>query len=646
MKNVHHPHARACLAAAAAVLAAPALQAQPTQATLPETRVTATRFAEPLRTLPLGVSVITAEDIRESGASTVNEAIVRLLGVPGRQDFYGGGEYNLDLRGFGTTADSNQVVVVDGVRISEADLGGTRLAGIPIDSVERIEVLRGSGAVLYGEGATGGVIVVTTRAGAGLRRPTGASLYGAIGSYDLRDARAAATVNAGRFTLDADAQARRTDNYRDNAATEFDAASATGQWANDWLRVGARVARDDLDARLPGALTTAQYAANPRQSATPNDRASLHNERAAAFARAALGDWELNLDAGTRRKELRSLSGGFAYDYDIEADFLGLRARHDGRLGGLRNVLVAGFDRHDWERQVLGAFGATATQSTRAFYLKDDLFLRGGTRLTAGARTEDIRKVAGGTVLDDRQNAWELGASHAFTPAWTAWARIGRSFRLANVDEFSFTTPGVPLEPQTSRDLELGARYAVPFTALELRAFHSRLDNEIGFDPAAVGPFGPFGANINFDPTRRQGIEFDAAHDLTRVLGLRLHLAWREATFRAGPYAGNDVPLVPGRLATVRVQYKPAPGHLVTGGVNWVSSQHPDFRNACTMPSYTTADLRYALRWRRAEFAVGVTNLFDRKYYTQAFGCAGGQVTSIYPEAGRAFTASVRVDFR
>ena len=52
---------------------------------------------------------------------------MRMLGIVGRQDFFGGGEYNLDLRGFGATADNNQVVVVDGLRVNEADLGGTRV---------------------------------------------------------------------------------------------------------------------------------------------------------------------------------------------------------------------------------------------------------------------------------------------------------------------------------------------------------------------------------------------------------------------------------------------------------------------------------------------------------------------------------------
>ena len=76
------------------------------QSMLPPVTVTATRFSDAAADLPFGVSVLTANDIQASGATTVNDAIMRLLGVPGRIDFYGGGDYALDLRGFGTTSDS------------------------------------------------------------------------------------------------------------------------------------------------------------------------------------------------------------------------------------------------------------------------------------------------------------------------------------------------------------------------------------------------------------------------------------------------------------------------------------------------------------------------------------------------------------
>ena len=440
-------------------------------------------------------------------------------------------------------------------------------------------------------------------------------------------------------------QKRREGGWRANSAYDLEAGGVTGQWANEWLRLGARVSADDLDARLPGALSAAQYAADPRQSVRPDDWARIRNDRAALFGRADVRGWELAFDAGTRTKELRSSNGGIQYDYDIEAGFQGVRARKEARFGGVTNIFVAGADFHQWRRDVLGAFAATATQRTRGFYVKDDVLLAGGTRLSAGVRTEAVRKASGGFDTDDTQHAWELGASQRLGTAWTAYARAGRSFRLANVDEFSFTTPGVSLAPQVSRDLEVGARYEAGATRAELRVFHSKLHDEIGFDPAGVGPFGPFGANVNFDPTRRRGVELDARQALSTTLGVRLNLAWREATFRSGPYAGKDVPLAPRGTVALRADWTPAPGHRLSGGVNWVSSQHPDYQNACSMPSYTTADARYAYRWRTAELALGVSNLFDRGYYTQAFACSAGQTTSIYPETGRAFTASVRVEF-
>ena len=72
-------------------------QTQIAETTIPEITVTATRFADSASSLPFGVSVITAQDIQRSGISTVNEAIIKLLGVPGHVDFYGGGDYGLCL---------------------------------------------------------------------------------------------------------------------------------------------------------------------------------------------------------------------------------------------------------------------------------------------------------------------------------------------------------------------------------------------------------------------------------------------------------------------------------------------------------------------------------------------------------------------
>lgn len=641
----------------AAALACACLPSVHAQSALPETVVSATRFADDASTLPAGVSVITAEEIRRAGASTVNDAIRRVLGVPGRMDFYGGGEYGLDLRGFGSTADTNQVVILDGVRLSENDLGGTRLAGIPIDAVERIEVLRGSGAVLYGEGATAGVIVITTKAAAGRQRATGGSLTTTVGSDGLRQARVEGTVQAGGLSVDVAGQRRDDDNrWRENFASRLDAASVGVQWAGDRLRLGVRHAQDDLTTGLPGSLSAAQYAADRRQAATPQDNGSVDNALTTAFVRYDAGPWELGWDVSRRSKELRSTAffGGTpsVYAYDIDASTSALRARHRLQSGGWGNDLRLGVDLGHWRRNVLGAFGTVADQSTRGIYLRDELKLPSGTRLSAGVRQERLRKGYDDGFAPLRADAdlraWELGAVQPLGAGWSAYARTGRSFRVANVDEYTFAVPATGLQPQTSRDHELGARWADAASRAELRYYRSELRNEIGFDPGIANPFAfsGFGANVNFDPTRRQGLEFEGSHRYSATLAVRAVAALRSATFEQGVYAGRDVPLAARRTLALRADWTVAPQHRLSGGVQYVDEQSVTFANSCKVPAHTTADLRYAYDWQKAEFSIGVSNLFDRRYYTAAFRCAAdGRTTAIYPEAGRIVTAALRLRF-
>jgi len=640
---------RLCASVLAIFATFPALAQHKAETVLSEVVVTAARFDTPAATLPFGVSVITKDDMARAGVATVNEALSKLLGVPGRVDLYGGGDYSLDLRGFGGTASSNQVVIVDGIRVNEADLGGTRLAGIAVNTVERIEVLRGSGSVLYGAGATGGVIVITTKAGRGVARKNAGEVYGAVGSFGLREARASATLAVGRFSLDAAGSQRQTNNHRDNFKSDAQGQTLKAQWATEGFRVGASHAYDSLDTRLPGSLTVAQYEANPRQTSSPDKSASIKNTRQTAFAKAEWGDWQLALDLGHRTKNLDSLTKDVVtYGYEIEADTLAARAKNEMQWGTLRNALTVGFDKSAWKRTVPGLFGSVSEQKGEALYAQDVVTLGAGTRLTVGYRSETIKQTD--TYLAERQrdqSASELGLYQPVSDTFGVYGRLGNSFRLANIDELGFVLPGVTLQPQTSRDVELGGRWKYTNGRVELRYFRNTLTNELGYDPTVVNPnsFSGFGANVNFDPTLRQGVELETHHALSKEWGVQLNLGVKEATFTSGAHNGKNVPLVAGTTLAVRGNWTPVQGHAVNAGVAWVSSQNVDYDNACSMPSYVTADARYAYQWRTVEVSLAVNNLTNTKYYTQAFRCKAGVTSAIYPEAGRAFTAALRLSF-
>ena len=652
------------LAASSLALAAafPSVALSQTYATLKDVVVTATRFSESSASLPFGVSVITSEDISAFGITSINEAVMKLLGVPGRLDTSGGNNYTLDLRGFGVTADSNQVVIVDGLRMNEGDTVPAGLAHIPIDSVERIEVLRGTGSVLYGEGATGGVIVVTTKAGAGVKRINSAQLYGAAGSNGLSDIRANAVLASGGFSMDVSADDRRSDGHRENLASTSKDLAVSAQWSNDWLRVGARGGHNELQSGLPGSLSTAAYLANPYQAdpsriTAKTDMGNIKSDNSGVFFEASVGDWQWVADANQRAKKYVSVMYGGAYGYDVNANNYSARARHESRLDSGSNVFVAGSDKGDWKRTITASgftpVGTVANANTVAYYLKDDFtFASTSTRLSAGWRTEEMKKFEGASVtaMSETQNAWEFGVSQPLTEKLMVYGRMGSSFRLANVDEFSFTTPGATLKPQTSRDLELGARWKLASTELEARWYRNELNNEIIYDSAAMGPYsiwGSNGANVNLDPTQRQGIELEMKQAIDAGLDLRFNAALRQATFTTGAYSGNTVPLVPSKTLAFHANWRPASGHSLDGGLNWVSSQYAggDFLNQFSMPAYTTLDVRYAYQLRNVEFALSVSNLLDEKYYSQAYVNFNSTDVGIYPEPGRTFTASVRLKF-
>ncbi|MBQ5964631.1 TonB-dependent receptor [Massilia sp. ZL223] len=639
------PLALAC-ALSLSVLAAQACA----QDAVPSIVVTGARFPVDAGLAPIGATVITADEIRRAGATDVNEAIRKVGGVYGRQSLDASPDFALDLRGFGSNSAQNLVVMVDGVRLNENELANTVLSTIPVDSVERIEITRGGSSVLYGEGATGGVIhIITRRAG---QAGTRASVFAEAGRFDHRDLRASLSHGAGPWSFDASIADRSSDGYRRNSDFDQTTASAGLQYAWDAQgRAGLRIESARSDSRFPGSLTEDEYLANPRQSLTLRDFGTLDTDRISAYAEQRVGAFELAADLSHRE---RDLSANYFFSttlsrstYASEQTQFSPRVRHSAMLGGQRNELVAGVDLIRWERQVKSDFGSgDARQDSRAIYLRDELRWNAphNARLAAGVRHEKFEKDdVLGAATDSRSqslNAWSLEGSVDVMPEVTLFAKAGRSYRMPNADENGLRSSADVLQPQTSRDLELGVTAGGKERQLTARLFRHRLRNEIFYDPT-IG----WGANTNLDPTRRQGLEVEGQAALGAAW--RLTGQWQrvDAEFTAGPNAGREMVLVPKNVVSGRLAWVPGDGQSADIGAQWVDSQRygSDFTNSCgaRIPSYTTVDARYARRMGAWEVAVSGLNLFDRDYYSNAFGCRSG----IYPSDGRQLKLSLRYDF-
>jgi iron complex outermembrane receptor protein len=646
--------ARATLALATVLSALYPFAAAAQDPVLPQVLVTASRFPNDPQLAPIGASTITAAEIRAAGIDNVNEAIRKIGGVYGRQSTSGTRDFDLDLRGFGTNSSQNLVILVDGVRISENELAGAALSAIPVDSVERIEIQRGGSSVLYGEGATGGVIQIVTKRGAG--DALHGALFGEAGQSGLRQVRGNLTQRFGKLSVDAAAGWLESDGYRANNALEQKNFTGGLQWNDAGVRMGLRVESGRTDVRLAGSLTLAQFQADPRQTTSKNDYGSTDTDRVTGFAEFDLADWQVAAELSRRDKTARAFYdfGAFGTSrltMDVEQTQFSPRVRHLGRFGQVANEFVAGLDFLRWNRTTDASYSkADTTQKSRALYLRDEARI-GQARVAAGVRSERFDKVSNDPApfttatyrKRQNENAWELQGAYELQPALSLFAKAGKSYRLANADENGYTpVPNQPLDTQRSHDLELGVTYATPSAQATARVFRHKLRNEIYFDPTAGGGFG---SNVNLDPTRRAGFELDGKLRVTNDLSLRG--AWQHvnAEFTGGPNAGKEMVMVPGDSASLRANWSPLAGHTVDAGVQWASSQRygADFTNTCgaLIPAYTVLDARYGVRVGAWEFALAGNNLGNRHFFSNAFGCKSG----IYPADGRQLKLSARVDF-
>ena len=610
---------------------------------LPTIVVTATRFvSEPLEQ-PIAAQVISDDEIRDSSARTVAEVLSKLGGVHARINFTGVPDMPIDLRGFGFTGDQNTLVLLNGQRISENEGATARLSAIPVDSIERIEILRGAGSVLYGGGATGGTINIITRSP--VVDDLTANVSAIVGSHSMRDLRGAVRYGDGNWGLSLNAQSYENDNYRENNRAEQDAVSAELRFggSKDFIALGLNA--DKQKARLPGARTEAQLSSDPRGASTPNDFLNSDSQIYSLRSEKRLGDITLALDIGQRSKSTDSLMWGFIQSHtEVDTTSVSPRIQWKTRFDNISNRLTAGVDWSDWDYESdISGPNEKGSQKNIAFYVSNEIMFPTATRLTLGARTEEVKQTQRDGRNDSQQkdlSAYEMALQQDIGQGFSGYGRIGKSYRIANIDEnrcypWAVSCPAL-LKPQRSRDSEIGLQWRGQDGDFRISLFNMDIDDEIHYNALTF-------SNLNLSPTRRRGLELEGKLFLSDDVELAARYTRTEATFREGTYGGtdvtgNDVPLVPKDRASLNLGWQVTDDTRLGFNVNYVGSQTYDNDQANLfrkMPSYTVADIKLSHEYDSWRLAAGINNMFDEKYYS--YGIVNGTYTSFnaYPEDRR-----------
>ena len=626
----------------------------------PAVVVTASRFAESQSEAPASVSRISREEIARSPALSIPGLLKSRAGIDIRP-LYGplGIDATVDIRGFGDAGGSNTLVLIDGVRLNPVDSGGINWSALPMASIERIEVVRGSGAVLYGDRAVGGVINIVTDKSAAPRSAVEAS----VGSDAYRRISLSSQGGAGDFSYTAAASFAETDGWRDNSDADQRAAnSRLGWFAGDDTEIFVDLAAYGDSNGLPGSIAEADFRSRPTFARTPDDRGKSEGYRVRPGITHRFSETlELAAETGFDHQRDNFESPSFESERDRDTWFVTPRLRWTHGLAGMASETVIGADWYHGEVESAstssfsGANLQTGRQISKALYVQNTTRLPAALSLTVGLRRQEVDQRA-----TDRQaslsgratrarSAHDVGLSWQASEALRVYGRTGRVFRFANTDElfgfdpntFASTFAG-DLRPQHGFTREIGGEFRHGTIALRAAAFRLDLKDEIGFNSESF-------ANENFDRTRRQGIELEADWAVSDVLFARIALTRQSAKFRQGIWSGNTIPLVPSYQASLSAGWQGGAFGTWSAVVRDVGERRfsGDFSNQRKkLDGYTTMDLHAEWDFRQWSVGVRALNLFDQRYAPFALYSSFQGDFFYFPADRRSIYVDARYAFR
>jgi len=628
--------------------------------------VTATRTEKSVYDIPAAIDVVSGDELRAHRANVdLSEGVGRIPGIVVNNRYNYAQDLQVSSRGFGARA----AFGVRGVRLLQDDIpltmpdGQGQTALFDIDGANRIEVLRGPFAALYGN-SSGGVINLLTAnepkqpqlRASGTNDEEGTwrgalNFAGALGPTDF-------SGNLARFD---------TDGFRAHSAAQRDTA-------NLWLRYRPNDsstltvlgnALDQPDTQDPLGLTQAQLDADPSQAGTGaeafNTRKSIrHTQGGLAY--------ELELSEQNRVRVLgyygaRQIeqylanpsvaitgSGGVV---DLDRDFggAGLRWNHSGSLAGAPYEVTLGaeYDRMKEHRlgfvNVLGQKGELRRDEDDLVYSFDQYVIGSWKpterwQIAGGARHSEVRYestdffIVGANPDDSGSQNFEstrpvLGFLFQSTPAIGLFASAGKGFETPTFSELAYRPDGAPglnfdLEPADSTNYEAGMKVRLgEYSHLNATLFRSDTKDDIVTGPA---PFPGRNTFVNAELTRREGAEFSASTAMFEsALTFDVAYTYTRAQFEefvnfAGlDLSGNQIPGVPENSAYAELVWHHAPSGFSTGVEGkWADEVFVDDVNSASADSYVVFNFHAGFRqrngsWQFEEF-LRVDNVADESY--------------------------------
>lgn len=598
-----------------------AQQAQPAPQTptLGETVVTANRTPQALTDLVGDVSIVDRQTIERSGATGVADVLSRLPGIEITRNGGVGNTTSVFIRGAETRFTA---VYLDGVRIDSQSTGGAGWEGIPLSQIDRIEVLRGPAAAVYGSDAIGGVIQLFTKRG-----EEGVSPYAGVGfgSRGLRKIEGGVSGKSGLLDYSFGVAHEESKGFNVQPASKRTVSkdgftnpdrdvyrSTSGN-----LKLGFQITPDQrIDATLLASDTDAGY--DPSIGYKTKPPILFKNDISSNTLRTAGLTWSAKWnDVYSTRVQVTDSQSVYKTQpsfYRTETHLRGYLFQNEFRFGP--HLVTATLERREDALENAPTTSAklfSRDRSQNALSLGYG-FVQGPHSLQLHVRRDNDSEFGGKTT-------GSAAYGYAITSTLRATVSAGTAFRVPTLYQ-RFSEYGLAsLRPESSRNVELGLQYTQGATNAGIVVYNNRVQNLIVFDSSAKGCQSSFGCYSSTARARYQGVTLSGGHRIGDVT-LRTSLDYQD----------------PRDLATDRLLARRAQRHA-TFGADWriagwtlgaevqtSSKRYDDAANTVKLGGYTVLNLSASTQLTRdLNLVARVDNVGNKDY----------QFARLYANAGR-----------
>lgn len=629
--------------------------------------VTASKMERRLSEVASSVSIVSNREIEASDAKNITALLKDKAGIYTYDSSGVGTAGEVNMRGFWGNMSTHHLILIDGIPQNSAKdkLFGWEL--LPLDNIERIEILRGPASVLYGDNAMSGVINIITKTPC--INPEG-KLSSSYGNYNTQNYNVSVSGQTDKIRSYLCAGHKLSDGFREHCdyeAFHFNGKTSLLTDGTQDLEISFDYNQSEKGA-YPWALTIHQIKDNRNQARPGSENDKNNAQKILSSIRYC-----------KYINEISNIEANFFYKYQDEKGFFTSSSSENSTkeqmeneinigsplrlyikpvIFGIKNIFITGIDLErdffDYE-EYKAPFQKRGTRSSDYYvtkdilapYIQNEINLNDSLKMISGLRYDfvdlnfsDLKQEINSKKKSMSKLTRRIGMVYGYYEYSSIYANYSEAFRTPTMGQMftygSFSNSN--LISEEAKNYEAGIRHWFSdYLQTDVSLYWLNVDNEIWYD---------YNERIykNYGKTSHKGLETDVNIKLLKGVTGFLNYTYINAKNENGDFKGKHLTNIPEDKGSFGLKFHADSGLETSFTATRYGSSYLDSANLDKLPAYTTVDAKLGYSYKNCSISLSIDNILGKEYNSYGYKNSSG-IRYFNPAPGRTFTFSTKISF-